>query len=485
VAALVLGLAASGPASVWAQRSGIGLPSGSGSGTGTGAESGSGLGTTGTGTESGSGLGTTGTGYESPGRRFPRSNPYNLPVPPGMMDPGAGAGGHEPGDIMPSISPFNSPAFGSELGGKELSEIYTTQMARARLIKQPGERATAFNRIGESAVFTSRLREAHAALLEAREAILLEPVGLIRDQRLEDTITYLMALAEAQVREGITEDFAVGEGEKAPPGRRIEDRMFWFEMAETEWERAAELSTRITNPNFRSQLMFGVVKSQAGGSQVIANQVLRSSYANSNLVKHANKLNEAADRDLVLAAAHARLIQRPVWRDRALVEIAANAAISNQFTRGMEIARTVPQPEVRTDGLLRLAEAQARKDFHDGATVAYREAARAVAAIPQVDPRTILAGVLVDSLVSVGRFHDARACIGLFPDYSRQIVALGAIARSQASRGLGDSAREWIAQEAPAEYRSYLYRKVNDGILAAVDKNRSSALSNTGTGRMP
>jgi hypothetical protein len=226
--------------------------------------------------------------------------------------------------------------------------------------------------------------------------------------------------------------------------------------------------------------MYQVVDSQAGGSQNIANQLLRSSVAQSNLVSQADRLNKEADRALLLAAGHARRIERPIWRDRALVAVASNAANSNQFQRGIQVARTIPQPEVRTEGLLRIAEAQARRNFNDGATETYNEAARAVASIPQNDPRVILAGVLIDSLVSVGRFDDARASIIFYPDYSHQIIALGAIAQSQGARGQAEAARTWIAREAPAEYRPYLKRRVTDGVLATLDKNRSTELSNQG-----
>jgi hypothetical protein len=269
-----------------------------------------------------------------------------------------------------------------------------------------------------------------------------------------------------------------GNQSRRAPGKPLDDRLTWLGNAEGEWERAAELATKLANRNFRTQTLYQVVDSQANGSQLIANQLMRASLSKSNLVSQSDSLSEAADRNLVLAAAHSRLIDRPVWRDRALVAVAINAAASNQFKRGLEIARTVPQPEVRTDGLLHIAEAQARHNFNKDATSTYREVAETVAAIPQQDPRVILTGVLIDSLVSVGRFDDARACIVTYPDYSNKILALGAIAESQGSRGLAESARAWIKREAPQEYRPYLYRRVNDGILAAVDKNHATELTN-------
>ena len=114
----------------------------------------------------------------------------------------------------------------------------------------------------------------------------------------------------------------------------------------------------------------------------------------------------------------------------------------------------------------------------EGATATYAEAAQAVASIPLDDPRAILAGVLIDNLISVGRFEDARATIGLYPGRSRQLIALGAIAESQGRRGAADAARAWIAREIPPQEQSLLFRRVNDGILAAIEQNRSRDLSN-------
>ena len=56
-------------------------------------------------------------------------------------------------------------------------------------------------------------------------------------------------------------------------------------------------------------------------------------------------------------------------------------------------------------------------------------------------------------------------------------MALSAIAESQGRRGLAESARIWIGRDAPVAYRPLLYRKVNDGILASIEQNRSKDLS--------
>jgi hypothetical protein len=251
-----------------------------------------------------------------------------------------------------------------------------------------------------------------------------------------------------------------------------------------------------------------------------------------------------ADQILRDAAAVVPWVERPVWRDRSLVAIASAASSSRQFARGIEVARMIPQPEVRTDALVRLAEGQARfadreariaeedereaasaderarkltedaerelrteakkealaerdrwlaerdrrradrparlenaRAISKSATGTFHEAAVAVASIPLADPRAVLAGVLIDNLISVGRFDDARATVVLYPDTARRIIALGAVAESQGKRGAAESAREWINRDVPAEYRAELLRRVNNGILSAIEQNRSRDLN--------
>jgi hypothetical protein len=113
----------------------------------------------------------------------------------------------------------------------------------------------------------------------------------------------------------------------------------------------------------------------------------------------------------------------------------------------------------------------------NSATSTYRDAAVAVASIPLDDPRAILAGVLIDNLISVGRFEDARSTIVLYPDTVRRMIALGAIAESQGRRGAAESARYWIYRDIPPEHRAELLRRVNNGILSAIEQNRSRDLN--------
>src|SRR5205807_4976509 len=114
-----------------------------------------------------------------------------------------------------------------------------------------------------------------------------------------------------------------------------------------------------------------------------------------------------------------------------------------------------------------------RRGDPKGATSTYKEAALAVASIPLDDPRDVLTGVLIDNLISVGRFEDARASVNLYSSVPLKMIALGAIAESQGRRGAAAEALAWINREVPAQYRSQLYRRVSNGVVSTIEQNRS------------
>ena len=127
---------------------------------------------------------------------------------------------------------------------------------------------------------------------------------------------------------------------------------------------------------------------------------------------------------------------------------------------------------------------QSRIKDEEGATKSFSLAAKSVASIPLDDPRAILAGVLIDSLVSVGRFEDAIASVGLYPTEPKKWIALGAIAESQGRRGDARSALAWINRDIPAAQRSFLYRRVSNGVVTAIEQNRNKTnTSDAGLGR--
>ena len=449
--------------------SGPSLSTGSGAGTGTGLESG-GPNATGTGLESGGGARLRMPDYRPFGRRMPRIQPYQA-VP---LGPGA--------DVTfpdnPSLAPLDIRA-GITPGASLESNVQPDQLKLVRAIPAASERSLALQRMANVAIFSSQLGIAQTALAEAAQAAELIEEPVVRDQRLIAIITSLITLAEAHLREGKS-DLAVPDltTDAAAPLPKV-DRQAIINRARLEWRRAAFLAGRIENPTFRSEMLFRVVDNQAYGSLTVANDFPRGqtdAKSPSNGTKPA--FESMTNTILSDAAVQAHRIERPVWRDQALLSVASYASLSWQFKLGREIAHSIPQPEVRSNALIKIADAEARRGDPREATEAYRETADAIASIPLDDIRAVLAGVLIDNLVANGRFADARASIALYPDAPRKLIALGAIAESEGRRGGADRAREWIAREVPAQYQSQLVRRVEIGVLTAVEQNRSRDLSN-------
>ena len=375
-----------------------------------------------------------------------------------------------------------------------LSIVDPTVFARARSITDPAERSLALQRIGRSAIFSGQLKEAEAALYEAGTAAALVPDRVMRDVRLTSVITGILTLADEQLRFSNEDarppikplDPAAPAEAKPLPEPLPHDVKQYHNAALAEWETAASLALLINNATYRSEALFKVVDGQSFGSQTLVRSAMRPPGTFSGIipadqpvepVKPDPRILQSADQLLVESAGHAKQIDRPVWRNKAYRAIAENAAASQQFARGIQIARLIPQPDSRSEALIRLAEAEAIHGQGREATQTFSEAAETVASISAGDLRAIIANVLVDNLVTIGRFDDARACVNLYPYEWQQIDVLGAVAESQGRRGLSKSAYHWIDNDSPPQYRSVLSRRVADGILASVEQNRSRDLS--------
>ena len=485
-AAISLSLAFTWPGTTLVRGQGPPISSGSGSGTGTGMSSSS-FGATGTGSESSTGLGSTGTGRES------------LPANLGNGDrPGPGRVGDLTRPMDRNYRMDRSDP--NSLAG--ISHVDPQLLNEARANSDPGERALALTRIAQTAIFSKQLEDAHKALIEAAPAALAVAQPLIREQRTIAVIDTLLSLAEermAPVSEPISasDDLLLG-GSPLPdsnkgsqnPGSGIDprtpiaalpdhSRQERLQAALPEWAAAIDLARQVVDSTARTEAIFRIVESEAFSSQRVITDPIRSNAfrGRPDPATQAPDIRKFSDDLLARSADHASLIERPIWRNYAIYSIVSNAAASGQFRRGFEIARAVDQPEARTNVLIRLAEGQAINGQQAEATAAYAEAARAVAMIPQTDPRETLVGVLVDSLVSFGRFEDARSCIRMYVKPANQVLAFAAVAESQGRRGLADSAREWIAAEIAPTYQAMMYRKVNDGVLASIEQNRSKDLS--------
>jgi hypothetical protein len=417
---------------------------------------------------------------------FPRDEP--IPVGPGATVTFPDENSLIPLDILDVSQAPRGP------GANQQSAVTETQLKYARRIPAAGDRSLALSRIASAATFSNQLELADHALSDASDAAVLMTPGLVQDQRLMSIITALMGLAEARLREARTESNVVDlqtatEAADKPatapapiPKRNDPNRSIGFiRQAEDEWRKASALAQRVGNPTYRSEMMYRVADSLSFGSQSIVNEFPRGT-GEADPGKDAAGLDRSfgglPDKLLQDAANLAAAIDRPVWHDQALYKVATAAAESKQYSRALTVARMIPSPEVRTNALLKVAELQARRGDPDGATGTYRESALAVASMTESDPRAVLAGVLIDSLISVGRFDDARASVVLYPDESRRMIALGAVAESQGRRGSGLAALQWINATAPPRYRSWLYRKVNSGLVAAIEDNRRRDLSN-------
>jgi hypothetical protein len=83
----------------------------------------------------------------------------------------------------------------------------------------------------------------------------------------------------------------------------------------------------------------------------------------------------------------------------------------------------------------------------------------------------VVAGDLVDRLIALGRFRDARMATYLYEDDDNRMKALGAVAENQARRGLAHQAVTWINAEIAPEQRSVLIKRVQDGTLQSLQSN--------------
>ena len=469
-AALALGLALGLPSATFAQSPGV--SSGSGAGTGTGSSAGSGFNSTGTGNSAGSGIGSTGTGSES-------ASGTGRNTLPSFGGDGRMRGADVPLSAMPGAT--NRPLRGLEVGQEQISVIDSKLLDTARSVADPADRALVLQRIADTKItFGQRLSDAHTALVEAAQAAALLPPSTLKDRRLMSIVETLLKLADSQVRAGLQPDAGdvdPAESGVAPPREQDAMGTVWLDRAGAEWERADRVATTIGNPNFRGQMLSRVAEARSVGASQLAGEAgaVAESAAPSERTRREDPLITRADGVLAAAIADANRIDRPVWHDNALQSVATKASNAGRFARALDAARAVGRPEIRVDAFVRVAEQQVRRDLQKDATATYSEAARAVASIPSDDPRMILAGILIDSLISSGRFDDARASVNFIAKPNRRLDALGAVAESQGRRGLSDAALAWIDRDAPADIRPMLRRRVTDGMLATVEQYRTNA----------
>ncbi len=400
-----------------------------------------------------------------------------------FMRPAGGPSIYGPqGPTGPRFDPLESPRVVVPGEVERLIGRGTEELMRDALaIVDPGERSLALVRVARTSIFLGRPDFGHKAVFQAAQDAQLVTNDTLRDQRIVNVIEAALSLAEEHMR-----DIRVFEPAQRPspglpaPLQPGNDRAANLEQGRQEWDLAFRLSFAIENPSARSETTYRVVESESIGSASLVREPFRLLGTRPDPKRLPASIRNFADGLIVTAIEHATKDARPVWRDRALIAIATNAAVSGQFERAEQAAATIPQPEVRTDAYLKIAENDVIFGRPADATRNYQEAARSIAEVPLADPRETLVGVLIDSLIAFGRFDDARAAIVLYANPANPPIALAAVAESQGRRGLAKSAQEWIAKEPSPSLRSLLYRKLNDGLLAAFEQKRSAELSRGG-----
>lgn len=439
------------------------------------------------GLSSGSGAGT-GTGRSSVpdyrpepsqppvGGALPGSQPAASPdVPVDVGVPlGPGVNVHFPDD--PSIAPFlmmehTGRSSTGEIGGLRITpEMIET----AKLISEPGERGRILLQIARGAILNNQLRLAHRAIEDAATAAGDERNDLIHDQLVISIVTTAGLLSDGLLRESKPQIrlFPDEAADEKAPTRMTGDLA--IRVARLEWRRAAHMAAQIRNPTYRSEYIARAVENMAVGSAVVALEYAVPPSERGPKVSDEQRTAYADQADDILeeGAEIAQRIERPIWKNRAMERLAASAGESGQYARATDLADRIRNAEARARALVLVAEFQARKGRNDNATRSYNLAAEAVASVQQRGLRGVLAGILVDSLISSGRFEDARASLVLYPSDAERFVAMGALAESLGLRRMADDARAWIDRDVPVQYRSTLYRRLNNGLLRSITEAR-------------
>ncbi len=396
-----------------------------------------------------------------------------LPAPNTIAPLGPGANVRFPDD--PSLAPFLTMEETAGVPGGRGVRITPEMIDNAKLISEPGERGRILLQIARGAILGSQLTLANRAVEEAAAAAVDEPNRLIHDQLIISIVTVAGLLSDSLLREAKPQlQLFPGESEGAKAPERMTPDVA-IRLARLEWRRAAYMARQIRNPTYRSEYLDRAIENMAVGSAVVALEFgrPRGDRTDEAVDDERALFARQADEILLEGAELAQGIDRPIWKNRAMERLATAAGESSQYERATDLANRIRNAEARARALVLVAEFQARKGRDADATRSYTLAAEAVASIQQRGLRGVLSGILIDSLISTGRFQDARAALVLYPSDAERFVAMGAIAESLGARRMEDDARGWIENEAPAEYRSTLFRRLSNGLLRAMSEDRA------------
>lgn len=364
-----------------------------------------------------------------------------------------------------------------------------------------------------------RYRQAYEALAQLNQAALEMSERVMKDARLLAGVRITNSMVTQMMRDVAPDSSYSSRDAVQQLPLPISARVEHLALARRAVALAGEMAAAISESNFTSMALAEVADTESSASNQVARFLTRAERARGNRLADASSTRQflmddptatpeqkdAAEKsyqqtlenvrnsfdeqmsklgpypDIMLAEATriAGAIPIGIWRYRALVDVAIDAADSDQFVRAKEIAQSIPQSQARADALIRTAEAQALDGRSADASETYQEAVVAIASIAQVAPRRELALVLLESLVAVNRFEDARAAVTLVRDPAFRVVALSVVARAMGEDGLDQSAYDWIEREVPPAERDQLRRNVIEGMKKFVYEIRKPK---TGTG---
>lgn len=438
-------------------------------GTGTGNESSFGVGSTGTGVESAAGLGTTGTGMESNSAGLSEDTPVFMRVRPGQVI-GEGMPDEFRSGDDPALIPYDfigPPKFigPPRPGDREAPEMNPEQMKllseqlfnNANRLTNPDVRVRALDRLARSEIFGNKLDEAIRTINAASQAIDNLPNGTIKNVRLVSLVTTSTNLTDSLIREAVEP--------------KTQNRREWVDKAIAVWRQGADLAGKMTNVDLQSEMMSRVSFDISEDAQTIAAKVDEFEQTNDLNNEQKKKYEEALDELFDLAIEINQRVPMSVWRNETAQKIAIKSALALRFEKALNAARTIRQNAPRALALARVAEALARFNRPQEATEIFNETGQVAAAVQEVSVRNVVAGDLVDRLIALGRFRDARMAVYLYEDDDLRLRALGAVAENQARRGLAHQAVKWINAEIAPEHRSVLVKRVQDGTLNSLQTN--------------
>jgi hypothetical protein len=376
----------------------------------------------------------------------------------------------QPPPVAPAAAqePTTAP---EDAGQVPTTNVGSFILEEALRVSTPEDRSRALEDAAQASVLNNQREQGLEILRQAGQATLGIDDPLRRDMRLRSIVITANSLAEIATREALPSAALSGEEtlEQAEQRRKTS-----LETARNANELAGSLAEQIHSLNYRSETMARVVGSILKNSDEIFQRLIPLA----ETPEVADPATSEGDAQLETAHRISLRIPQPVWRNRELVRVASIAAGSNRFEIARSIALAIPHALSRGEALINVAESQARDGLDADATTTYQDAFDTVLEIQQLSPRISLGTVLLDSMLAVGRFEDARLTTQVITDPDLKLRALGAIARSMGERALTEQAKAWIDAEESPIVRDRLRAELATGLVTWI--RRSNVARGTG-----